>query len=40
MFKPVSTKVNFPEMEEETLKYWKENKIFEKSVDSRSENKR
>ncbi len=37
MFKPVSAKVNFPELEEEILKYWKENKIFEKSVDQRPE---
>lgn len=40
MFKPVSPKVNFPEQEEETLKYWKDNKIFEKSVDSRPEDKK
>jgi isoleucyl-tRNA synthetase len=40
MFKPVNTKINFPQLEEETLKYWKENKIFEKSVDQRPENKR
>ena len=36
MFKPVSSKVNFPELEEEILKYWKENKVFEKSVEQRS----
>ena len=35
MFKPVSSKVNFPELEEEILKYWKENKVFEKSVEQR-----
>ena len=39
MFKQVSPKVNFPEMEEETLKYWKTNKIFEKSITSRSKDK-
>ncbi len=39
MFKPVNPKVDFPKQEEETLAYWKENKIFEKSVDSRPENK-
>ncbi len=32
MFKPVNPNVNFPKLEEEILKYWKENKIFEKSV--------
>ena len=32
MFKPVSTKINFPEIEEEILNYWKKNKTFEKSV--------
>lgn len=35
MFKPVDPKINFPQMEEEILKYWKKNKIFEKSVESR-----
>ncbi len=39
-FKPVNPKVNFPELEEEILKYWKENKIFEKSVSSRPESKK
>ncbi|CAN5199083.1 isoleucine--tRNA ligase [soil metagenome] len=39
MFKPVSPKVNFPELEEETLKYWKEHKTFEKSIESRPEDK-
>ncbi|MBI2611403.1 isoleucine--tRNA ligase [Candidatus Gottesmanbacteria bacterium] len=38
-FKPVSPQVNFPALEEEILKYWKENKIFEKSVESRPEDK-
>lgn len=37
--KPVSPKVNFPELEEKILSFWKENKIFEKSIDSRPENK-
>ena len=32
MFKSVSPKINFAELEEEILKYWKENKIFKKSV--------
>jgi isoleucyl-tRNA synthetase len=39
-FKPVDPKVNFPEQEEQILKFWKENKIFEKSVESRSEEKK
>ncbi len=32
MFKTVYTKVDFPKLEEEILAYWKENKIFEKSL--------
>ncbi len=40
MFKPVSTKISFPELENETLKYWEENKTFEKSIASRPANKR
>lgn len=39
-FSPVDTKISFPELEEEMLKYWKENNIFEKSITSRSENKK
>ncbi len=35
-FAPVTPKVNFPEMEEETLSYWKENRIFEKSLEKDS----
>ncbi len=35
MFKPVDSKVNFPELDEKILKFWKENQIFEKSIDSR-----
>ncbi len=31
-FKPVSAQVNFPQLEEKILKYWHENKIFEKSL--------
>src|SRR3989344_9123147 len=31
-FKPVKQDVNFPELEKEILKFWKKNKIFEKSV--------
>lgn len=39
MFKKVSSNINFPELEEETLKYWKENKIFEKSINFRPKDK-
>ncbi len=34
-FKPVTAQINFPELEERVLTYWKKNKIFEKSVESR-----
>lgn len=40
MFKPISPKVNFPELEEAVTKYWKENQIFEKSIASRPEDKK
>ena len=36
MFKPVNPKQNFPELEGEITKFWKENKIFEKSVENRN----
>ncbi len=39
MFKPISSKIDFPAIEEEILRYWKENKIFEKSITSRPEDK-
>jgi len=32
MYKTVDAKVNFPKLEEEILKFWEQNKIFEKSV--------
>src|SRR5258708_10417255 len=38
-FKPVDTKVNFPELEENTLKFWEENKIFEKSLEKNKDGK-
>lgn len=38
-FKPVSSKVDFPSLEENILKFWKENKIFEKSIEIRSKDK-
>lgn len=31
-FKPVDPKVDFPKLEEKIIKYWKDNKIFEKSL--------
>lgn len=34
-FSSVDPKINFPSLEEEILKFWKDNKIFEKSVDSK-----
>lgn len=34
-FKPVDQNVNFPATEEEIIKFWKDKKIFEKSVESR-----
>ena len=39
MFKKVNPRQNFPEMEKDVLKFWKENKIFEKSVENRSDEK-
>lgn len=38
-FDPVDTKVNFALVEEELINYWKKNKIFEKSLNMRPENK-
>lgn len=40
MFKQVSPKIDFPKLEEEILKYWKKNKIFEKSIESRPKDKK
>ena len=39
MFKSVDSKINFPALEEEILKYWKDNKIFEKSVETKPKDK-
>lgn len=39
-FEPVSPKVVFPELEEKTIKYWKDQNIFERSVSERPENKK
>jgi isoleucyl-tRNA synthetase len=35
MFRPVTSKVNFPEIEKKILKFWKEKRLFEKSVEQR-----
>lgn len=40
MFKPVSPQVNFPQLEEEVLAFWKENNIFKKSIENRPKHKR
>lgn len=39
-FKSVSPKVNFPELEQDMLTFWKDKKIFEKSITSRPEDKK
>ncbi len=39
-FKPVSSQVNFAEVEENILKFWKEDKTFEKSIESRAADKK
>ncbi len=36
MFKPAPKNVQFPQLEEATLAFWKENKIYEKSLQQRS----
>ena len=36
MFKPVDPKTDFVAMEERVLKFWQDNSIYQKSVDSRS----
>ena len=40
MFKPVSSRVSFPKMEEEVLSFWKEHQIFERSVAERKQGPR
>ena len=37
MFKPVDPKLELPKLEEEILKFWDENKIFEKSLEIRKD---
>lgn len=39
MFKQYSDKVKYPEIEERVLKFWKEKKVFEKSISTRSDAK-
>jgi isoleucyl-tRNA synthetase len=34
-FNNVNPKQSFPELEEQVLKFWEENKIFEKSIKNR-----
>ena len=40
MFKTVSPKVDFFKQEEDIIKFWKTNKIFEKSIEQRPVDKR
>ncbi len=40
MFRPVSSKVSFTELEDRTLKWWRENGIFERSVKARQDKPR
>jgi isoleucyl-tRNA synthetase len=40
MFNPVDSRANFPQMEEKQLEFWKQNQIFEKSVQNREGKKR
>jgi len=35
VFKPVDSKVNFPEMENDILRFWKEKHVFERSMEQR-----
>jgi isoleucyl-tRNA synthetase len=36
MFQPVEGNVNFPKQEEDTLRFWKEHRIYEKSLEQRA----
>jgi len=40
MFKPVDTQKSLPDVEKEQIKFWNENKIFEKSVEQNSKNEK
>jgi len=37
MYKSVDAKVNFPKLEEEILKFWEQNRIFQKSLEQRKD---
>jgi isoleucyl-tRNA synthetase len=37
MYKKVTPKQSFPKLEEEVLAFWNENKIFDKSVETRKD---
>jgi isoleucyl-tRNA synthetase len=39
MFNPVNPKQSFPELEQNIINFWKEQKTFEKSVETRPEEK-
>jgi isoleucyl-tRNA synthetase len=39
MFKPVASRVNFPQLEEGILRLWKERDVFHKSIDQRPEDR-
>ncbi len=39
MFKPIDPKPDFPKLEEEILKFWEDNQIFQKSLDQTQEGK-
>ena len=39
MFKQFDEKINYPKIEEEVLKFWEKNQIFEKSISSRPKSK-
>jgi len=39
VFEPVDTRQNFPKLEEEILRFWRENDIFAKSIEQRPEDK-
>lgn len=39
MFKELPNNISYPELEENVLKFWEENQIFEKSLELRAENK-
>lgn len=38
MFKELPDKINLPQLEQQVLKYWKDNNIFEKSISTRDDN--